>query len=56
VLLNSRIVGKVLCTVSRRLKLVAVSIEIYGNLDTTSLDELVGQLRVVGMRMPRTSR
>jgi hypothetical protein len=56
VLLNSRIAGKVLCTVSRRPKLVAVAIEIYGNLDTMSLDELVGQLWVVGMRMSRTSR
>ncbi|CAN6337797.1 unnamed protein product [Urochloa humidicola] len=46
VLIDSRVVRKVLHAVPRRLKQVAVSIEIHGDLDTMSLDELVGQLQV----------
>jgi hypothetical protein len=48
---DSRVVRKVLCAVLRRLKHVAVSIEIYGDLieihgdlDAMTLDELIGQL------------
>jgi hypothetical protein len=48
VLIDSKVVRKVLRAVPRRLKQVevAVSIEIHGNLDTMTLDELVGQLQV----------
>ncbi|CAN6333479.1 unnamed protein product [Urochloa humidicola] len=43
---DSRVVRKVLRAVPRRLKQVAVSIEIHGDLNNMSLDELVGQLQV----------
>ncbi|CAN6373153.1 unnamed protein product [Urochloa humidicola] len=43
---DSRVVRKVLRAVPRRLKQVAVSIEIHGNLNNMSLDELVGQLQI----------
>jgi hypothetical protein len=46
VLDDSRVVRKVLRAVPRRLKQVAVSIEIHGDLDAMTLDELVGQLQV----------
>ncbi|CAN6238154.1 unnamed protein product [Urochloa humidicola] len=46
VLTDSRVIRKVLRAVPRRLKQVAVSIEIHGDLNTMSLDELVGQLQV----------
>jgi hypothetical protein len=46
VLDDSRVVRKVLRAVPRRLKQVAVSIEIHGDLKTMTLDELVGQLQV----------
>jgi hypothetical protein len=46
VLDDSRVVRKVLRAVPRRLKQVAVSIEIHGDLDSMTLDELVGQLQV----------
>jgi hypothetical protein len=43
---DSRVVRKVLRAVPRRLKQVAVSIEIHGDLNKMTLDELVGQLQV----------
>jgi hypothetical protein len=43
---DSRVVRKVLLAVPRRLKQVAVSIEIHGDLNKMTLDELVGQLQV----------
>jgi hypothetical protein len=46
VLGDSRVVRKVLRVVPRKLKQVAVSIEIHGNLNTMKLNELVGQLQV----------
>jgi hypothetical protein len=46
VLDDSRVVRKVLRAVPRRLKQVVVSIEIHGDLDSMTLDELVGQLQV----------
>jgi hypothetical protein len=46
VLDDSRVVRKVLRAAQRRLKQVAVSIEIHGDLDAMTLDELVGQLQV----------
>jgi hypothetical protein len=46
VLDDSRVVRKVLRAVLRRLKQVAVSIGIHGDLDAMTLDELVGQLQV----------
>jgi hypothetical protein len=46
VLDDSRVVRKVLRAVPRKLKQVAVSIEIHGDLDAMTLDELVGQLQV----------
>jgi hypothetical protein len=46
VLDDSRVVRKVLRVVPRRLKQVVVSIEIHGDLDAMTLDELVGQLQV----------
>jgi hypothetical protein len=46
VLGDSRVVRKVLRAVPRRLKQVVVSIEIHGDLNTMTLDELVGQLQV----------
>jgi hypothetical protein len=46
VLDDSRVVRKVLRAVPRRLKQVAVSIEIHGDLDAMTLDELVGHLQV----------
>jgi hypothetical protein len=46
VLGDSRVVRKVLRSVPRRLKQVAVSIEIHGDLNKLTLDELIGQLQV----------
>jgi hypothetical protein len=46
VLDDSHVVRKVLRAAPRRLKQVAVSIEIHGDLDAMTLDELVGQLQV----------
>jgi hypothetical protein len=46
VLDDSRVVRKVLRAVPRKLKQVAVSIEIHGDLNAMTLDELVGQLQV----------
>ncbi|CAN6341709.1 unnamed protein product [Urochloa humidicola] len=43
---DSHVVRKVLRAVLRRLKEVAVSIEIHGDLNAMTLDELVGQLQV----------
>jgi hypothetical protein len=42
----SRVVRKVLRSVPRWLKQLAVSIEIHGDLDAMTLDELIGQLQV----------
>jgi hypothetical protein len=44
VLGDSCVVGKVLYAVPRRLKQVAVSIKLHGDLEAMTLDELVGQL------------
>lgn len=44
VLPDSRVVRKVLHVVPRIMKQVAISIEIHGDLNTMTLDELVGQL------------
>jgi hypothetical protein len=46
VLGDSRVVRKVLRIVPRRLKQLVVSIEIHGDLNKMTLDELVGQLEV----------
>jgi hypothetical protein len=46
VLGDSRVVRKVLRSVPRRLKQVAVSIEIHCDLNKLTLDELIGQLQV----------
>jgi hypothetical protein len=46
VLGNSRVVRMVLRATPRRLKQVTVSIEIHGDLDKMTLDELVDQLQV----------
>jgi hypothetical protein len=47
VLGDSKVVRKVLHVVPRKLKQVAVSIEIHNDLNTMMLDELVGQLQVI---------
>jgi hypothetical protein len=46
VLGDSHVVRKVLRVVPKQLKQVAVSIEIHGDLEAMTLDELVGQLQV----------
>jgi hypothetical protein len=46
VLGDSRVARKVLCIVPRHLKQLVVSIEIHGDLNKMTLDELVGQLEV----------
>lgn len=43
---DARVVRKVLRSVPKKLKQVAVSIEIHGDLNAMTLDELVGQLQV----------
>ena len=43
---DSRIVKKVLRVVPRRLKKCAVAIEMLGDLDNMSIEELVGRLQV----------
>jgi hypothetical protein len=44
---DSRMVKKVLRVVPRRLKQVAVALEMLGDLDNMSIEELVGRLQIV---------
>ncbi|XP_072146608.1 uncharacterized protein [Setaria viridis] len=43
---DSRVVKKILCMVPKKMKQVAVAIEMFMDFDTTSVEEVIGRLRV----------
>jgi hypothetical protein len=44
---DSRVVRKILCVIQKKLRQVGVAIEMLTDLDTMTMEQLVGRLRVV---------
>jgi hypothetical protein len=44
---DSRVVRKILCVIPKKLRQVGVAIEMLTDLDTMTMEQLIGRLRVV---------